>query len=219
MPGAAGQRLTFSPAAAWRGQILQIAERYGSKTFIPYVWGGDAVGSADTCLECRSCIMSKRRLSVYRRSAACTACRACGMDCSHFVNRIFRESGLPFPYASTRALTRSSVAELKSRYGLVDLGRDPRQALPGDLLLHRDHIMLLLRMTSDTHGDILHVSRSITRKGVPGGVEVVRDADLRRFRGPLKRLLRHELLLEGEAAPVGGAPLRPIWELQHLAGS
>jgi cell wall-associated NlpC family hydrolase len=212
MPSALGARLRFSPSEAWRGQILQVAERYGGKSFIPYVWGGDAVAEADVCLECRSCVMGKRRLSVYKRKAACPACRACGMDCSHFVNRIYREAGLPFPYASTRALTRSSAADLRKTYGLVDLGRDVRTAQPGDLLLHRDHVMLLLRLTADHRGDVLHVSRSITRKGVPGGVEVVRDADLRTFRGPVKRVLRHEMLLDGVS-------LAPAWELKRTAGS
>jgi hypothetical protein len=186
--------------------LMSVARSYRGKTYIPYVWGGDHVGDQATCQACRACVEGKGRLKVERRARACTACRQCGVDCSHFVNRLYKEAGLPYPYLSTSKLKRLSASTLHKRYGLVDLGRDLSRAQPGDLLVSPRHVVMLLRMRDGTTGDFIHVSRSI-KHGRMGGVEVVENQDLFRFRGRLVRILRHQALLNG---PVTGPMTGPM---------
>ncbi len=176
-----------------RQRLMDVAARMGEATYIPYVWGGRAIGNADTCNACRSCIASKPKLPIARRRAACEPCRSCGIDCSHFVNKIYNEAGLSFPYAATAALRRLPQAKLKEKYSLVDIGPQLTKAQPGDLLLMRRHIVMLLKMRTGKRGDILHVSRSVKKGGRSkiGGVEVREDVDLTRFHGKIVKILRH----------------------------
>jgi len=175
--------------------LARVLEKYGELTHVPYVWGGSAIGNPSECQACKDCIAKKgRSIRVERRLKSCPACTKCGMDCSHFVHRIYKDAGLGFPYASTRELQRTSHAKLRERFGLVDVGRDLRRAQPGDLLLHPKHVVILLRVRGERTGDILHVSRSIEKSGRIGGVEILRNIDLLRFRGKLLKILRHERL-------------------------
>jgi hypothetical protein len=200
------------PAGAGAGEVgesvrwrLQDAmERYRSLTYVPYVWGGDKIGTPSECRQCRSCIESRRHLRVERRLKACSACQSCGIDCSHFVNRVYRDAGLPYSYLTTRDFQRSSARKLREKFGLVDVGRDVRLARPGDILLHPKHVVLLLELRGPGRGDILHVSRSIEADGRVGGVEVAENQDLRGFRGRLIKILRH--VDAGEAPALDAAP-------------
>ena len=183
---------------ALRDTLLSVMERYRSMSYVPYIWGGNKIGDQSSCQACRACVAGKPRLKVERRLSACPACRACGVDCSHFANRVLRDAGLDYPYLATREMSRSSALDLRKKFNLVDMGHDPRQALPGDLLLYPKHVVLLLETRGDGRiGDILQVSRAVKRKGM-GGIEVVRDQDLTRFRGKLLRILRHGILFDGK---------------------
>lgn len=187
--------------------LARVLDRYGALTYVPYVWGGSALGNPSECQACRECITKKgRSVRVERRLKACAACKKCGMDCSHFVNRVYKDAGLGYPYASTRELARTSKAKLRERFGLIDVGRDLARAQPGDLLLHPKHIVILLRVRGQRTGDILHVSRSIETSGRIGGVEVLRNVDLLRFRGRLLKILRHERLDGSPPPPPGEIP-------------
>ncbi len=172
-----------------RDRLLAVAAKFGEQTYVPYVWGGNAMGDPKSCSECRACMASKKRVRVERRARGCAACRQCGMDCSHFVTRVYNDAGIKMPYASTNTLNHMSKQDLRDRFGLVDIGRQLSTAKPGDLLLHDRHITLLLKLRSDSYGDVLHASRS-NKKGRIGGVEVAVDKNLLRFRGRLRKILR-----------------------------
>lgn len=182
-----------------RDQLLALAERFGERTDVPYVWGGDAIGDPKTCLACRTCVEGKKKTKLKNRLKACAPCRACGIDCSHFAARFFRAAGLDLPFASTAVLRKAKPAELRARFGLVDVGRNLADARPGDLLLHNRHLTILLRLHSDTRGDVLHSSRS-NKRGRMGGIEIARDKDLQRFRGRIVKILRRVELLEEDEA-------------------
>lgn len=178
-----------------RDQILELAEKFGQRTDVPYVWGGDAIGDPSTCEACRACVETKKKTKLKNRLKVCAPCRQCGIDCSHFASRFFREAGLELPFASTETLRRMSKAELREKMGLVDIGSNLADARPGDLILHRRHLTILLRLTSPSRGDVLHSSRS-NKKGRMGGIEIARDKNLLRFRGKIVRILRRAELLE-----------------------
>ncbi len=185
-----------------RDALVKVMEHYGDMTYVPYVWAGGKIGTKSSCLECRACVDSKPHLKVERRLKSCTACQQCGIDCSHFANRVLTDAGLPYPYIDTRGLTHFSREELRRKYNLVDMGRDTKRALPGDLLLFKHHVVMVLDSFGDGMGDILHVSRSTKRKGT-GGIEVVRGQSLGKFRGRLVKILRHGSLDDGETRPAG----------------
>jgi cell wall-associated NlpC family hydrolase len=174
-----------------RWRLQDVMEHYRSFTFVPYVWGGDKIGSPSECMACRSCIEDHKHLRVERRLKACSACQSCGIDCSHFVNRVYKDAGLAYQYLTTRDLRRTPARKLREKFGLVDIGRDVRKALPGDILLHPKHVVLVLEVREPGRGDILHVSRSIESDGRVGGVEVAENQDLRGFRGRILKILRH----------------------------
>jgi hypothetical protein len=187
---------------------LAVAQKYSHQTYVPYVWGGSAIGDKETCDACRSCIEGKRHLAVERRQKACQACRQCGVDCSHFVNRMFKDAGLPFPYLTTSKMKRLSPAKLRSSH-LVNIGRDLSKARPGDLLVTAHHVVMLLALRGGTVGDFIHVSRSI-KHGRIGGVELVQNKDLMRYRGRILRILRHVSLDEKDAKPEHHKKRRPL---------
>ena len=186
-----------SPSEILRQRLLDVAHRYATMTDVPYVWGGNAIGDGEACQECRACLASKRRLAPGKsRAAVCPACRDCGVDCSHLVNRIYADAGLDLPYLPTARLRYLSRSALKE-HGLIDVGKDLSRAKPGDLLLQARHVVMLLTVTGPTRGDFIHVGRSV-RHGRIGGIEVVRDGNLQRLAGGrLVRILRHTLLEGG----------------------
>ena len=181
-----------------RLELVSTAERYGARNYIPYVWGGRRIADTQTCLECRTCLAKEKVRTGKAKSRECTACKKCGVDCSHFVNLVFREAGLPYPYISTKKMRQLSRERLR-RNLLIDIGRNLGNAKAGDLLVHESHVMLLLRDPERGFGDYVHVNRPV-KKGRIGGVEIVRDADLSKHRGGrLIKILRH-IGLEKDAA-------------------
>ncbi len=184
-----------------RSELVSTAERFGARNYIPYVWGGKKIADTATCLECRTCIASAKVRTGKASAKSCSACKQCGVDCSHFVNLVFKEAGLPYPYISTQKMKVLSRARLRRNH-LLDLGRNLEIARAGDLLLHENHVMLLISDPLNGYGDYVHVNRPV-KKGRIGGVEIVRDADLSERRGGrLIKILRH-IGLEKDAAFAG----------------
>jgi cell wall-associated NlpC family hydrolase len=176
-----------------RQTLLKVAEEFGEEAqYVPYVWGGNQIGDTKACQACRSCIAKKSRLKVEKRKSVCKPCQQCGIDCSHFVHRVFQDAGLEFPYTNTASLQRMSPMTLLEDLRLVDIGRDLRQVRPGDLLLKKKHIVVLLRTGEQGRGDVIHVSRSTRKMGPGGGIEIARDVDLTHFAGKLVKILRHK---------------------------
>lgn len=182
-----------------RDRLLDLADKYGERTDVPYVWGGDAIGDPSDCEACRACVMSQKKSRVKSRLKVCAPCRSCGIDCSHFATRFFREAGMDLPFATTGAMKRMTKSALKEKLGLVDVGRNLADARPGDILLHNHHMTILLKLHSATNGDVLHASRSYKR-GRLGGIEIARDKNLLRFRGRLIKILRRVELMDEDAA-------------------
>jgi hypothetical protein len=191
-----------------RSSLLDIAQSYGERTYVPYVWGGNAIGDQADCESCRACIESKKHLPVKKRRSACQVCKRCGVDCSHFVHRLMNEAGLDYPYLATQRLKGMSAAHLRD-YNLVDIGRDLRRARPGDLLLQDHHIVMLLAMNDLDEGDLIHVSRSI-KHGRVGGIEILRRMNIAHLRGKVVRILRHVAL------DSGSTDFPPIPNFRHI---
>ncbi|MEN9834765.1 MAG: hypothetical protein RL011_958 [Pseudomonadota bacterium] len=186
--------------------LLRTAERMGELSYVPYVWGGSAIGNRQQCEECRACREQTSHLPSARSAAACEACEQCGIDCSHFVHRLMSDAGLSYPYMATEKLRHMTQRALRS-LNLVDIGRDLRKALPGDLLLQNSHVVLLLAKTGAGRGDVIHVNRSF-KHGEVGGIEVLRDTELSRVSGRVVRILRHTALVP-PATKASPAPVKP----------
>ncbi len=204
-----------------RQTLLRVAEEFGKDSQnVPYVWGGNKIGDSEACEACRSCIAKKTRLKVEKRSLACKPCRQCGIDCSHFVHRVFKDAGLDFPYVTTRTLQRVSPLVLREEFRLVDVGRDLSKVRPGDLLLKKKHIVVLMRVGQEGRGDVLHVSRSTKKMGPGGGIEIAKDVDLRDFAGKLVKILRHVDTLNApestpQKAPLTVPDMSPVPTMRH----
>lgn len=180
-----------------REMLMSVAVQNAQYTSVPYIWGGNNIGDQSSCDQCRECLYAKRHMRVAGRVKACQVCNECGVDCSHFVNNLHRDAGLDFPYLDTSKMRRSPRSTLLEKYNLVDVGKSIDKAEPGDLLVHPRHVVMLLRRGDSKRGDFIHVSRS-TGGDRLGGIQIVRDADLMRFGGPLVRILRHKDLNQAQ---------------------
>jgi hypothetical protein len=216
-----GRRAT--PLTVFTYRLLRLAEQLSERLDVPYVWGGATIGTPAACSECRRCITT-RRVGVPGRVKLCPACKSCGVDCSHFAQRLLASSGLAFPYAATGKLVATGREKLAASFGLVDLGRDLASARPGDLLLYRRHVVVLLSPPVNGRGDIIHSTRG-RRPGDPGGIQLRRGLDLRRFRGPLLKILRHRdlvapasELLGTQSPPLAGWPRQAAATAQRRDG-
>lgn len=180
----------------FRDRLLEIAEKYSKLAYVPYIWGGGRVGTRSKCLECRKCVR-KNKVSLKNRWNSCNACRSCGIDCSHFVNKVYRESGLKYSYASTWELSRQTHKGLLKHYDFIDIGDDVNQAMPGDLLVYKKHITMLTKLTGNGKADFIHVTRFRWRDQFNlGGLRWDRNRDVTSFRGKLVRILRHRVFFE-----------------------
>ncbi len=175
-------------------QLLDTALQHAAYEGVPYVWGGNKIGSPEDCDECAQCITKYKKRGPSKRHLNCTACQRCGLDCSHFVQKVFKDAGMSFPYASTRSFLKVSSRIPDMIPGLRFISSNLKDAQPGDLLVQRKHIVILINKKSDNVGDIVHMSRTV-RNGRIGGIELKRDANLTRFFGGVKRIFRHEKLI------------------------
>ena len=183
-------------------RLMLAVEQMQSKSFVPYVYGGQRVGEPKACLACAACVKAKHlpANSTDGRLSQCSACRRCGVDCSNFVNQIYERAGVNYPFADTSALRRASDEHLTLKYGFLDMGRDLHDARPGDLILQKDHVVLLLSVNEYLGSvDYIHASRG-SKLTPAGGIELRRGFDYFRFQRQVVRILRHRDLV----APDGG---------------
>lgn len=113
--------------------------------------------------------------------------RRAGLDCSHLVHDIYERAGFPYDYATSRDL-----------YDGVDAFRRVREPLPGDIIVWRGHVGIVI--DPDTH-QFLSALRS--------GVKVSEyDTNYWKMRGH-PRFYRYAL--QGDDAP--------DWSQAALSGS
>ncbi|MEZ4743938.1 MAG: NlpC/P60 family protein [Bdellovibrionota bacterium] len=181
-------------------ELTYHAINYAKLAYVPYIWGGGTIGigNSNACSQCKKCI-KKRNVSIKKRFTACKACRKCGIDCSHLVNKIFEKSDLPVPYGSTKDLLKLNAKDLKRLYSLVYVGRNPQQAQVGDLILYPGHIVLLLENNEDGTGSIIHATAS--KKNSKFGGIVIETVKLSEYAGGIRKILRHRKLLEAANHP------------------
>ncbi len=182
-------------------KLLQVADELLEEAKISYVYGGHKVGEEGDCKSCNQCL-SERKPAKKSRFASCPDCVKCSLDCSHFVQLIFRVSGMSFPYLQTRKMLDLPAGVLKSRYQLVDIGRNIGRAIPGDLLVYKGHVVVLERILSrenEGKGDIVHATGGRDIKNPGEGIQRERFVRLDGFRGPLLRILRHISMYETKA--------------------
>jgi hypothetical protein len=199
------------PVAARRQSVLQVASKLLDEAQVSYVYGGHQLGDSASCESCNQCL-TERHPAAAQRLKECTICR----DCSHFTSLVFGTAGLPYPYLETARMLSLSGASLQERYQLVDVGDEPRRAVPGDLLVYDGHVVLLERVHPPrvelgprtviqdtlTRGDVVHATGGGAIRRPGEGIQRERFVDLGHFRGPLRRVLRHVLL----ASPQIGLP-------------
>ena len=198
-------------AAALRARVVSEAADLLDQALVSYVYGGYQVGDSDDCRECNDCLTEKSP-TPQRRLVACPGCARCSLDCTHFIARVYDASGAHYPYIDTKTMLDLSAADLKRRYGLVDLGLDVAATLPGDILVYDGHAVMLERRHAPVEGqppfrgDIVHATggRAIRRPGE--GLQRERFVDLTAFRGPLRRILRHGILAGIPASELPAAP-------------
>ena len=190
-------------------RLMAAAERMARQTSVPYVFGGTRIGTAKQCQECSDCAR-KNHLSANSSSGRfnkCASCRRCGIDCSNFVNRLFSEAGLKYRFADTRTLTLTGEDFLQEQYGFINMGRDLLVARPGDLILQKGHVMMVIDV-DPTLGtiDYIHASRgSRTRKPI-GGIELRRGKPLNQVQHEVVKILRHrELVLPDDSDIILGS--------------
>ncbi len=189
-----------TPQTIMKRQLVQLGERFADMNYVPYIWGGEQIGTKAECDACRACAMqAKTRLD--KRLARCDACKRCGIDCSHFVHRLYKTIGLNYQYATTRELTRIDHKQLLRHYNMIDVGTSLSDAQPGDLLLYKKHVAMVLRVRDDQHADFVHASRfRAGDRHKLGGLRLDMNQNVYRFRGELVRILRHQFLHDGQAS-------------------
>lgn len=186
-----------SPAPALE-RLMSVVGRMQTKSYVPYVFGGNAIGSAKTCQACTECIKTNHLAanSTPGRLTQCAACRSCGVDCSNFVNLVFEEADMGYRFADTRTLRGVKDNSLESQFGFVNVGNDLSAARPGDVLLQSNHVMLLLSVDAANHTiDFIHSSRG-SRRTPAGGIERVRAADMFKVGRHVEKILRHRELIQ-----------------------
>lgn len=193
--------------AAYEERLRAAADRLLQSPDVSYVYGGHSVGSPRACQACTSCLQQKSPAPKSRLSH-CPICAQCGIDCSHFTQRVYEDAGLPYPYLATAAMLSYPAAVLKKRYSLLAIEGGAERAIVGDLLVYQGHVVLLERLRDKGRGDIVHATSGRDLKGPGMGIQRERNVELQSFRGPLLRILRHTSYYR--AAAESGRSLRPV---------
>jgi cell wall-associated NlpC family hydrolase len=160
---------------------------------VPYLFGGKAVGGIEACDACRNCQEKSQQIDG-GATKTCHACLQCGLDCSHFVERVFTDAKLKFRYADTVALFEMDSDQRSGDLALLELDTGLVNLEPGDLLLERGHMVLVIGV--DHHAksfDFVHATAQGRLKA--GGIEIVRQEPIKSYQtkvlnGTLK-VLRH----------------------------
>lgn len=191
--------LPETPAPAFQ-RLMAAVSRLQTKSFVPYVFGGNAIGSPRVCQACSECVMARKlpANSSSARTLHCEACRRCGLDCSNFVNRVFDDADMGYRFADTSTLRGLEDMNLEARLGFVNMGNHIEDARAGDVLLQKNHVILLLAIDHVHHTvDYIHASRGSRRTPV-GGIERVRAADMFKVTRHVEKILRHRELIQPE---------------------
>ena len=203
-------------------RLMDAAHRLASRTNVPYVFGGRQLGSPNQCQQCSECIREHKLAanSTLIRYNRCSACRNCGIDCSNFVNRLFAEAGLRYQFADTRTLNRMKEDTIQEAYGFVNLGRDLSQVRPGDLILEKSHIVLVVDVDHALGTiDYIHASRGSKRTPV-GGIELRRGSKLEKLGPQVVKILRHQELLVPEDSGIVLGSVKSVWsDMKRLLAS
>ncbi len=195
-------------------RLLAAADRLVKETSVPYVFGGSRIGSPK---QCQGCVDCARRLklpadSTLSRYNRCPECQRCGIDCSNFVNLLYAEAGLGFPFADTRTLQSSGHDFLRERYGFLNIGKNLEDARAGDLVVEKGHVMMVIDVDAKSRTiAYIHSSRgSLGRKPI-GGIELRRGKSLDEVQKRTLRILRHRdlVLPEDQDMLIGSKP--SIW--------
>jgi len=194
-------------------RLMAAAQKLATRTSVPYVFGGHQIGKAKYCQDCTECIR-KNHLpanSTMMRFNTCPACRSCGIDCSSFVNRLFAEAGMRYRFADTRTLNHMKDGFLQEQYGFINMGDDLAVARPGDLILEKGHVVMVIDidMTLGTI-DYIHASRG-SKRTIVGGIELRRGVSLTRMQKDVVRILRHRELVVPEDSDVLLTSAKALW--------
>lgn len=198
--------------AQLQARIIYEADRALEQYEVSYAYGGAQLGAVKQCDECNRCLGARNPLPK-QRLRECPSCNHCSLDCSHFTQLVFDNAGLKAPYIDTATMLALSPAQLRSRYYLIDKGSDAEAARPGDLLVYRGHVILLIAKRGAGRGDIIHATGGKDIREPGQGIQRERLVQLDPFRGPLLRVLRHQEL-EPVPPPKPAEPsqrrLRPV---------
>lgn len=178
-------------------KVLATAEQLLELAQISYVYGGSRLGDGERCNTCNVCLETNNP-EPEKRLQSCPVCADCSLDCSHFIELVYRLAGTPYPYIDTKLMIALSADRLRRNYQLDDFGTRIDLARPGDLLVYDGHVVLLERLSGKTkgeyRGDIVHATGGKDIR-LPGqGIQRERFVELRYFRGKLRRILRHASL-------------------------
>lgn len=178
-----------------RDRVLQEADRLLEHGNISYVYGGRMVGHEGHCDSCTQCLDTKKP-GPKERLSMCPICQFCSLDCSHFIALVYQRAGLKAPYLTTKQMLRKSTLELKKDYHWVDLGRDARRVLPGDILVYPGHVVMVESLSRQGVGQIIHSTSGKELKGAGQGIQRQSQVSFSEFKGSLLRILRHKVLLK-----------------------
>lgn len=182
-------------------RLMAAVRHFTDLSYVPYVFGGKSIGSPKTCQACAACV-TKNQIgpgSKQARMTKCPACRACGIDCSSLVSKIFAKARIPYRFAATNELNTASYDELLSAYDLVAFEPGSESLEPGDLILEKSHIMLVVGVNraAQTY-DAVHASRSDVAVSA-GGIKQLKGVAMREVIVKATRILRHRDLIDQSA--------------------
>ena len=178
-------------------EIMSTAESLLELAQISYVYGGSQLGVSDVCTQCNTCLEEKSP-EPKKRLSMCPVCSSCSLDCSHFIELVYRLAGAPYPYIDTKLMINLGADRLRRNYKLEDLGTEVALTQPGDMFVYDGHVVMLERLHGLNkgvfRGDIIHATGGKDIR-LPGqGIQRERFVELKQYRGPLRRILRHAAL-------------------------
>jgi hypothetical protein len=178
-------------------EIMDTAESLLELAQISYVYGGSQLGDSDVCAQCNTCLEEKSP-EPKKRLSSCPVCSGCSLDCSHFIELVYRLAGAPYPYIDTKLMINLSSDRLRRNYKLEDLGTEVALSQPGDMFVYEGHVVMLEKLHGLSkgvyRGDIIHATGGKDIR-LPGqGIQRERYVELKQYRGQLRRILRHVAL-------------------------
>jgi hypothetical protein len=105
---------------------------------------------------------------------------------------VFERAGLRHPYLTTSQMLELSAPELERKYGLIPVSTSGSNAIPGDLLVYKGHVVLVEKTYDLGRADIIHATGGKDLKGPGQGIQRERMVRMDSFRGELRRVLRHK---------------------------